>query len=92
MVFVIVWCQFHFLKVTWEVESDHISPSSHVYPSWLVNWVDIGGGCYKVASKHVSPLGLDGQCVLVMHSCQLHVFIILVIYMLVVYASCQSWL
>ena len=39
----------------------------------MVTWVDVGGGCYRVVSKHGSTLGLDGQCVLVMHACQLHV-------------------
>jgi len=30
----VMFHQFHFLKVTLEVESDHSSLSSHVYSSW----------------------------------------------------------
>jgi len=29
-----MFCRFHFLKVTKEVESVHSSLSSHVYPDW----------------------------------------------------------
>jgi len=39
----------------------------------MVTWVDVGGGCYRVVSKHDSNLGLDGKCVSFMHACQLHV-------------------
>jgi len=38
--------RFHFLKVIEEVESNHSSLTLHVYPSWSVTWVDVGGGCY----------------------------------------------
>jgi len=70
---VLCFCRFHFLKVTYEVEFNHSSLSSHVYPIWLVTWVDVGVGCYRVVSEHGSPLELDGQCALVMHACKLHV-------------------
>jgi len=36
--------RFHFLKVTKEVESYHSSLSLHVYPNWVITWVDVGGG------------------------------------------------
>ena len=61
--------RFHFLNVTLEVESYHSGLSSHVYPGWPVAWADVVGGCYRVASEHGSPLGLDGLCV--GHSCML---------------------
>jgi len=42
--------------------------SLHVYPDWLVALVDVGGGCYRVVSKHGSPLRLDG--LRVGHACK----------------------
>ena len=42
----------------------------------MVTWVDVAGGCYRVVSKHVSTLALDGLNVLVMHACQLHVCLV----------------
>lgn len=42
-------------------------------PIGMVTWVDVGRGCYRVVSEHGSTLKLDGQCVLVMHACQLQV-------------------
>ena len=53
-------CRFHFLKVTKEVESYHSGLSSDAYPGWLVAWVDVGGGCYRVVSEPGSTLGLNG--------------------------------
>jgi len=32
------------LTNTQGVESYHSNFSSHVYPNWSVNWVDVGGG------------------------------------------------
>ena len=55
--------RFHFLNVTWEVESYHSNFLSHVNTSWLVTWVYVGVGCYRVVSKHGSTLRLDGLCV-----------------------------
>ena len=46
-----IFHRFKFLKVTYEFESDHSSLFSHVYPSWLVTWVDVGRGCYKEHGK-----------------------------------------
>jgi len=40
----------------------HSGLLSHVYPSWLVAWVDVEGGYYRVVSEHGSPLRLDGLC------------------------------
>jgi len=45
-------------------------------PFSMVTWVDVGGGCYRVVSEHGSTLRLDGLNVLVMHACQLHVFLL----------------
>jgi len=64
--------RFHFLNVTYEVESYHSGLSSHVNPIWLVAWVYVGGWCYRVVSEHGSPLGLDGLCV--DHACILVAF------------------
>ena len=55
--------RFHFLSVTEEAESYHSSLLSHVYPSWLVTWVSVRGGCYRVVSDDGSPLGLNRQCI-----------------------------
>jgi len=49
------------------VESRHI----FTLVEWL-DWVNVGGGCYKVASDHGSPLILDGW-VFFMYSCGLHI-------------------
>jgi len=42
--------------------------SSHIMFTMIgmVTWVDVGGGCYIVVSKHGSTLGLDGFNVLCM--------------------------
>lgn len=55
--------QFHFLNMTWEVESYHSNVSSHVYLDWPVTWVDVGGKFYIVVPEHGSPLTLNGWCV-----------------------------
>ena len=51
------------LTDTYGVKSYHSNFSSHVYPGWLVTSVYVGGGCYRVVSKHGSPLTLDRLCV-----------------------------
>jgi len=47
--------------------------SRHIFSlaDWLT-WLNMGGDVYKVVSEHGLAIGLDGWCVLVMHSCQLH--------------------
>ena len=52
--------RFHFLKVTWEVESNHSSLLSHVYPSCPVTWVNVGGGCYNKIKIESSPNSIKG--------------------------------
>jgi len=76
------------LTDTWRVESYHSNSLSHVYPNWLVTWVDVGGGCYKVVSDHGSPLGLDGQCVGHAFMSVAYVLFLQVIYFLISYAWC----
>ncbi len=84
--------QFHFLNVTYEVESYHSGLSSHVYPGWLVTWVDVGGGCYRVVSEHGSPLKLDGLCVVHAFMLVACVSLILVFHVLLAFAWCLSCL
>ena len=68
------------------MKSYHSNFSSHVYLDWPVTWVDLGGGCYRVVSKHGSPLRLDGLCLGHAFMSVAHVLIILMVYMLVAYA------
>ena len=84
--------QFHFPKVTWEVESNHSSFFSYIYPNWPVNWVDVVGGCYGVVLEHGSPIRLDGQCVGHLFMLFSFVLIVLMVYVCVSYAWSQSWL
>jgi len=55
--------RFHFLNMIYEVKSYHSGLPSHVYPGWMVAWVDVGGRCYRVVLEHGSPLRLNGLCV-----------------------------
>jgi len=62
--------QFHFHKVTKEVESYHSSFSSHVYLGWPVTSVDVGGGWLNIGIR--TWLHSPWVNVFVMHTCQLH--------------------
>jgi len=63
------FCFVRCISLTIHGELNHIiAASRHMFSpmDWL-NWVNLGGGYYKVVSEHGSPLGLDNRCVLVMH-------------------------
>jgi len=50
----LIWCvsvDSTSLTDTYGVESYHSNFSSHVYPSWLVTWVDVVGGHYKIQGR-----------------------------------------
>ena len=57
-----------------------------------VAWVNVGGWCYRVVWEHASPLGLDGQCLGHAYMSIGYVLPIFVVYVLVAYAWCWSWL
>jgi len=74
-------------------ELNNIIVASHYMftPTKELTWVNVGGGCYTVVSKHGSPFGLDGWCgghTFMSSAC---VFLIHVLYLLVAYAWCWSW-
>ena len=50
----VLFRQFHFLKVTEEFKSYHSNFSSHVYPGWPITWVDVGGGSYNPYDQTVT--------------------------------------
>ena len=64
----VVLCHFTSLTIHGELNQIVVA-YRHMFTlvDWLT-WVNMGGGCYRVASEHGSTLGLDGQNLFVMYA------------------------